>query len=232
MGQLLLSRITPARPSAVCGVDYASPITLKTWKGRGAKTSKGWMCIFVCFVTSALHLEIVTDYSVDSFIAAFRRFTGRQGVCRTLHSDCGTTFQGADTLIRQLFKEGTQQASQLAAVFTKDGTEWRFNPPAAPHMGEKWEAAVKSVKFHLNRTIGDSLFTYEELSTLLVQIEAVLNSRPLEPLSADSTDISVLTPAHFLVSEPLVTLPEPSLKDVPMPRLYRWQFIQQRLQSF
>ncbi|XP_034945085.1 uncharacterized protein [Chelonus insularis] len=232
MGQLPLSRITPARPFAVCGVDYAGPITLKTWKGRGAKTSKGWMCIFVCFVTSALHLEIVTDYSADSFIAAFRRFTGRRGVCRTLHSDCGTTFQGADTLIRQLFKQGTQQASQLAAAFTKDGTEWRFNPPAAPHMGEKWEAAVKSVKFHLNRTIGDSLFTNEELSTLLVQIEAVLNSRPLEPLSADSTDISALTPAHFLVGELLVILPEPSLENVPMPRLTRWQFIQQRLQSF
>ncbi|XP_034934693.1 uncharacterized protein [Chelonus insularis] len=232
MGQLPLSRITPARPFAVCGVDYAGPITLKTWKGKSAKTSKGWMCIFVCFVTSALHLEIVTDYSADSFIPAFRRFTGRRGVCRTLHSDCGTTFQGADTLIRQLFKQGTQQFSQLAAVFAKDGTDWKFNPPAAPHMGGKWEAAVKSVKFHLNRTIGDSLFIYEELSTLLVQIEAVLNSRPLEPLSADSTDISALTPAHFLVGEPLVTLPEPSLEDVPMPRLSRWQFIQQRLQSF
>ncbi|XP_034944944.1 uncharacterized protein [Chelonus insularis] len=203
MGRLPLSRITPARPFAVCGVDYAGPITLKTWKGRGAKTSK-----------------------------AFRRFTGRRGVCRTLHSDCGTTFQGADTLIRQLFMQGTQQFSQLAAVFAKDGTDWKFNLPAAPHMGGKWEAAVKSVKFHLNRTIGDSLFTYEELSTLLVQIEAVLNSRPLEPLSADSTDISALTPAHFLVGEPLVTLPEPSLEDVPMPSLSRWQFIQQRLQSF
>ncbi|XP_034938542.1 uncharacterized protein [Chelonus insularis] len=216
MGQLPLSRITPARPFAVCGVDYAGPITLKTWKGRVAKTSK----------------EIVTDYSADTFIAAFRRFTGRRGVCRTLLSDCGTTFQGADTLIRQLFKQGTQHASQLAAVFAKDGTEWRFNPPAAPHMGGKWEAAVKSVKFHLNRTIGDSLFTYGELSTLLVPIEAVLNSRPLEPLSADSTDISALTPAHFSVGEPLVTLPEPSLEDVPLLRLSRWQFIQQRLQSF
>ncbi|XP_034946639.1 uncharacterized protein [Chelonus insularis] len=207
MGQLPLSRISRGRPFAVCDGDYAGLITLKTWKGRGAKTSEGWMCIFVCFVTSALHLRIATDYSADSFIAAFRRFTGRRGVCRTLHSDCGTTFQGADTLIRQLFKQGTQQASQLAAVFTKDGIEWRFNPPAAPHMGGKWEAAVQSVKFNLNRTVGDSLFTYEEPSPPLVQIEEVLNSKPLEPLSADSTDISALTPAHFLVGEPLVTLP-------------------------
>ncbi|XP_034944390.1 uncharacterized protein [Chelonus insularis] len=173
MGQLPLSRITPARPFAVCGVDYAGLITLKTWIGRGTKTSKGWMCIFVCFVTSALHLEIVTDYSADSFIAAFRRFTGRRGDCRTLHSDCGTAFRGADTLIRQLFKQRTQQASQHAAVFTKDGTEWRFNPPAAPHIGGKWEAAVKSVKFDLNRTIGDSFFTYKELFTLLVHVQKI-----------------------------------------------------------
>ena len=73
----------------------------------------------------------------------------------------------------------------MALLLTNDGTKWSFNPPAAPHFGGKWEAAVKSVKYHLRRTIGDTALTYEELTTLLVQIEAVLNSKPLQPLSDD-----------------------------------------------
>jgi len=213
-------------------VDYAGPLSLKSWKGRGAKITKGWICIFVCFTTSAVHIEVVSDYSADSFIAAFRRFTRRRGICRTLHSDCGTTFKGADILIRQLFKQGTEEFKAITATLANNGTEWKYIPPAAPHMGGKWEAAVKSVKHHLTRTVGDTLFTYEELNTLLIQIESILNSRPLEPLTEDPSDFSALTPAHFLIGESIATLPEPSLENVHSTRLSRWQFIQQRLQSF
>lgn len=91
---------------------------------------------------------------------------------------------------------------------------------------------VKSIKFHLRRTIGETLLTFEELTTLLTQVEAILNSRPLEPLSDDPEDISVLTPGHFLIGNPLTTIPEPSLDDLEISRLSRWQFIQQRVQQF
>lgn len=232
MGQLPQVRITPSRSFAFTGVDYAGPLTLRTWKGRGAKTCKGWLCVFVCLTTSAIHIEVVSDYSSDSFVAAFRRFTGRRGICKTLYSDCGTTFQGADTELKRLFTQWTREAQQLACILTNDGTDWKFNPPAAPHMGGKWEAAVKSIKHHLNRTVGDTAFTFEELSTLMTQIEAVLNSRPLEPLSNDPDDLAALTPAHFLIGEPLITVPGPSLLDRPLNRLTRWQLIQQRLQYF
>jgi len=70
MGQLPKSRITPSRPFLNSGVDYAGPYTLKTWKGRGAKTYKAYFVVFVCFSTSAVHLELVTDYTTDGFIAA------------------------------------------------------------------------------------------------------------------------------------------------------------------
>lgn len=80
-------------------------------------------------------------------------------------------------------------------------------------MGGKREAGVKSVKYHLRRTIGELTLSFEEFTTLLIQIEAILNSRPMEPLSDDPEDLSVLTPGHFLIGESLTTIPEPSLLD-------------------
>lgn len=94
---------------------------------------------------------------------------------------------------------------KLIPLLANDGTQWRFIPPGAPHFGGKWEAGVKSVKHHLRRVMESHLLTYEEMTTLLNQIEAVLNSRPLCPLTDDSEDLSALTPGHFLIGESLST---------------------------
>ncbi|XP_015122514.1 uncharacterized protein LOC107044942 [Diachasma alloeum] len=147
--------------------------------------------------TSALHLEAATDYSADGFIAAYRRFVSRRGRCKNLFSDCGTNFVGADKELKRLFSVGSKEFQRLSAVCLEDGTRWSFNPPGASHFGVKWEAAVKSVKYHLSRTIRDTTLTFEELSTLLTQIEAVLNSRPLQALSEDPDDGLCLTPGYF-----------------------------------
>lgn len=117
-------------------------------------------------------------------------------------------------------------------MVANNGTTWHFNSSLAPHFGSKWEAAVKSTKFHLLRTIGDSILIYEELSTLLTQIEAIQNSRPLSLLSDDSDDVSALTLGHFLIGEPLNTIPEPNLFDQPTSRLTRWQLLGQKVEHF
>lgn len=223
MGQLPLPRVTPSRPFMNTGVDYAGPIYLKTWSGRSAKVYKGYIAIFVCMSTSAVHIEIVTDYTTEAFIAAFKRFTGRRGICATLFSDCGTNFVGADKALRQRFDNASKELKELADLLANDSTGWRFNPPSAPHFGGKWEAAVKSTKYHLLRTIGESILTFEKLTTLMTQIEAILNSRPLTPLSDDSDDLAVLTPGHFLIGQPLSIIPEPNLIEKPMNRLTQWQ---------
>lgn len=77
MGQLPVKRVTPSRPFLHAGVDYAGPISLKTWKGKASRTYKAYICLFVCEATSALHLELVTDYTAEAFIAAYKRFTAR-----------------------------------------------------------------------------------------------------------------------------------------------------------
>ena len=82
---------------------------------------------------------------------------------------------------------------------------WTFIPPRAPNFGGLWEAGIKSVKNHIKRIIGESHLSYEEAYTLLVRIEAVLNSRPLTPLSNDPNDLTALTPGHFLIGHPLTS---------------------------
>ncbi|XP_046802094.1 uncharacterized protein LOC124418771 [Lucilia cuprina] len=232
MGQLPSIRTIPARPFLHSGVDYAGPLSIKTWRGRGAKQYKGYIALFVCLSTSAVHLEVASDYSVDGFLAAFKRFVSRRGVCSTLTSDCGTNFIGADAELKRLFTQCSKEYSKLSTILANDGTQWKFNPPSAPHFGGKWEASVKSVKFHLRRIIGDTALTYEELTTLLAQIEAVLNSRPLCALSDDPSDVNAITPAHFLIGSALNAVPEPSVLDFSVSRLSRLQLIQQMIESF
>ncbi|KMQ88503.1 pao retrotransposon peptidase superfamily [Lasius niger] len=179
-----------------------------------------------------IHIEVVTDYTTDAFIAAYKRFTGRRGICATLQSDCGTNFVGADAELKRQFKSSSKELHHLASLLANDNTIWRFNPPSAPHFGGKWEAAVKSTKFHLQRVLKDTVLTYEEMTTITVQIEAVLNSRPLCPLSDDANDYSALTPGHFLIGEAPTAIPEPNLSVEKTSRLTRWQLLRQKVDHF
>ncbi|XP_044764471.1 uncharacterized protein LOC123321032 [Coccinella septempunctata] len=191
-------------------------------RGRGAKVLKAYLCLFVCFTTKALHLELVSDLSSEAFLAALKRFIARRGRCNRLFSDGGTNFKGAQ---RELLNN-----MKYAAEAEK--MDWDFNPPSAPHFGGLWEIGIKSVKTHLYKLVGDQVLTYEELYTVFVQIEAVLNSRPLCPLSTDPNDLSVLTPGHFLTLAPLSDLPEPDLSNLSMNRLSRWQLLTRLHQDF
>ena len=120
----------------------------------------------------------------------------------------------------------------MATFLNNEGIEWHLNPPHATHFGGLWESAVKSSKHHLRRVIGNQQLTFEELYTLLTQVESCLNSRPLTPLSSDSRDLNPLTPGHFLIGDALTALPHPNLRDITNNRLGRYQLIQQMLQHF
>lgn len=187
-------------------MDYAGPILVRTTKGRGHRAHKAFIAVFVCLSTKAVHLEVVSDYTTEAFLAAFRRFTSRRGLCSEMYSDCGTTFVGADRALQNLLRAASPDGRLIASTVAMEGVKWHFNPPAAPHFGGLWEAAVKSTKHHLRRVIGETTLTYEELNTFLAQVEACLNSRPLRPLSDDPDDVSALTPGHFLIGAPLLAV--------------------------
>lgn len=213
MGHLPAERTRPSRPFLIAGVDYAGPVPLRTSKGRGHKSIKGYICLFVCLSSKAVHLEAVSDLSSASFLAAFKRFISRRGHCQRLVSDNGTNFRGAARELRAMFNAASEFYKESAASLAGDGTDWAFIPPSAPHFGGLWEAGVKSVKYHLRRVVGDACLTYEEMSTLLAQVEACLNSRPLHALSGDPSDLAALTPGHLLIGEALTAVPTPSSTD-------------------
>lgn len=99
-------------------------------------------------------------------------------------------------------------------------------PPTSPHFGGLWEAAVRSVKFHLKRVIGDANLTFEELYTLLTQVEAILNSRPLVAMDNEDVDsINVLTPSHFLIGE-ILTSPAEKCFETNLSLRSRWDIVQ------
>ncbi|XP_076661119.1 uncharacterized protein LOC143364992 [Halictus rubicundus] len=233
MGQLPASRVTPARPFSTCGVDYAGPFLTKE-RTRSKVTVKAYLCVFVCFVTKAVHLELATDLSTDAFINCFRRFIARRGRCHCIVSDNGTNFIGARNELAELniLIKDKKHNEKVANALNRESIEWRLIPPHSPHFGGLWEGAVKSAKYHLTRVIGDQRLTFEELYTLLTQIESCLNSRPLSPLSSDPTDLNPLTPGHFLIGTALTTLPSQDIRDIKVTRLNRYQLVQQMVQHF
>jgi hypothetical protein len=121
---------------------------------------------------------------------------------------------------------------EVASTLAQDGTTWSFIPPYTPHFGGLWEAGVKSVKSLLLKAIGPRTLTFEEMTTYLAQVEACLNSRPLTPLSSDASDITALTPAHFLLGSTLGLVPEPPIDEDPSKLLVRWRQVQQAQQCF
>ncbi|GFW08039.1 uncharacterized protein TNCV_2978081 [Trichonephila clavipes] len=130
----------------------------------------------------------------------------------------------------RVFSQG--KTEEIMDFLSKEQIKWNFNPPSAPHFGGLWEAVVKSLKYHLKRVIGNSILSHEGFLTLVVQIEAVLNSRPICPISNDPNDVETLTPAHFLVGSSLFAVPDPDYTEIPMNRLSRWQLVQRMNQHF
>ena len=121
-------------------------------------------------------------------------------------------------------KKLPQSTSQMAKVedfLATERCEWKFVPPYGPHFGGLREAAVKSMKFHLRRTLGSQVATYEELCTLLPEIEACLNSRTLCALPDDPLNPTYLSPGHFIIGEPHTKLPAANFADVKCNRLFR-----------
>lgn len=234
MGDLPKPRITPSPPFYHTGVDFTGAVDVKLNKGRGVRTSKGYIAVFVCMATKAVHLELVTDLTTQTFILALKRMAARRGCPAHLYSDNGTNFVGTDRELRRQMQENkTLNHGVLATTLAEQGIQWHFNAPSWPSAGGIWEAAVASMKKHLKRVLGEQKLTYEEFQTLLTQIEACLNSRPLCPLTEDPDDAeNCLTPGHFLIGRPIISIPQENLQEQNISPRRRWQLTEKMFQGF
>ena len=159
-----------------------------------------------------MHIEAVSDLTMtEAFIAGLRLFIARRGHPTLIWSDNGSNFVGANHELEYYqFLEQQMTKGMISEFCSTRNTEWRFIPEHIPNFGGLWAAAVKSAKIHLNRILGNVKLAYKELSTILVQVEACLNSRPLIPIhTPDDDGIEVLTPGNFLIGRPLCALPDP-----------------------
>ena len=148
--------------------------------------------------------------------------------------DNGRNFVGAANELQKIkrFLQNTIDDTYLKRLFVQNHIKFRFCPPRAPHRNGLSEAVVKSAKRCIVKVIGDTHLTLEEMLTLIVKIEATVNSRPLTPMSDDPNDLNCLTPGHFLVGDHLMSTNELYVSQIQTTRLSRWQRIQQLQQHY
>lgn len=195
---------------------------------------KAYIANFVCFVTKGTHLEIVLDLTAESFIQVLKRFIARRLHPSSVWSDNATNFHGANNIImaqQQLVLNEKDQHIIMNFCATQH-LKWKFIPARSPHFGGLWESSVKSFKSHFKKVVNNTALTYEEMLTLINQIEAILNSRPITPLSSNPNDPQPLTPAHLMMGGPITALYEKSLINIPDNRLTNWQKLTKMVQSF
>lgn len=221
--------VTPDFPFVSVGVDFAGPFMTLNRKGRGSKLVKSYLCLFICMRYKCVHLEAVSSLSMEDFVLALRRFISRRGKPLEIFSDNGRNFVAAAKELGAFLKANNQSLSDFA---TQEGIKFSFIPAYSPHFGGIWESGIKCAKHHLTKVIGNSNLTFEEIQTLFTQVEAILNSRPLCPMSSNPNDLLSLSPGHFLIGRPLTTFPSPSLRDVNPNRLQQYQKQEQIRQHF
>ena len=162
---------------------------------NGRASHKIWLAIFSCCVTRAVHAEIVYKLDSDSLINAITRFTSRRPGVRTFISDRGTNMIGANAILR---REWNAWRETVAPELHKKGLEWTFIPAGTPHYGGIWERVVGLFKKHITSATRGDILHVDTFNTIVVEIEGILNRRPLTPMSDDPNDTESITPAHIL----------------------------------
>ena len=205
MADLPSERITPSAPFTHVGVDVFGHWEIRTLKTRGgALQSKRWACLFCCFSTRAIHIEILESMDTSCFINALRRFFALRGKATNLYSDCGSNFVGTCNEFRQFYQVDSNLEKVRSFLCTQDCT-WNFNPPHASHMGGVWERLIGVCRRIFDSILADCRvhkLTHESLSTFMAEIVGMVNSRPLVPVSTDPECPFNLTPNTLLTQKP------------------------------
>jgi len=198
-------RVSDDPPFSHTGLDFAGPMYIRSG-GSADNLSKVYVCLFTCASTRAVHLELTCSLNVDSFLLAFRRFVGRRGLPVTLISDNAKTFRCSSKEVQLICR-----SSAVQRYLTNQRIMWKFSVAKAPWWGGFWERMVQTVKRSLRKVIGRATLQVDELNTLLIEVEAIVNSRPLTFVYDDTEGVSYpLTPSHLINGRRLASSPSAS----------------------
>ena len=211
MGDLPEDRLSTEPPFTYCGIDMFGPFLVKD----GRKTQKRYGAMFTCLSSRAVHIETTNSMTTDSFIQALRRFLSRRGNVRIIRSDNGTNFVGASIELKKAF--GEMDKRRIKEFLMEMGGEWimwKFNPPTASNMGGAWERQIRTARSILSSLLmhhGERL-NDESLRTLLVEVEGIINSRPLTVDNiGDVNSILPLSPMQLLSLKTKIVMPPPGV---------------------
>ncbi|XP_054863943.1 uncharacterized protein LOC129348185 [Amphiprion ocellaris] len=231
MADLPEDRLVMEPPFTRVGLDVFGPWTVVTRRTRGGSAeSKRWAVLFSCLGTRAVHIEVIESMSTSSFINALRRFFAVRGPSKVLRSDRGTNFIGACKELKIRSDD-----SEIQDYLSKEGCTWTFNTPHSSHMGGSWERMIGIARRILDAMLLQSSptrLTHEVLASLMAEVMAIINARPLVPITTDSDTPTVLTPSMLLTQKAgAAPAPEGSydIKD-----MYRkqWQHVQSLADAF
>lgn len=170
------------------GVDFAGPLYVKDIYAESLQMHKAYILLFTCATTRNMHIELTPNMSTPCLLRALRRFIGRRGKCKMVISDNFKTF---------LSKE-------LKIYLRQEGVTWKFILAKSPWWGAFYERLIRIIKESLKKCVGKSKLSYEEMDTILIEIEGVINSRPLTYIYGDDLD-EALTPSHLLIGRRLLS---------------------------
>ena len=192
--------VNEAPPFTHTAVDFAGPLYVR--RTNHSEGEKVWICLFTCCVTRALHLELVNELSTPAFIRCLKKFTARRGLPRRIVSDNAKTFKAAAKAIEAMLNHPDLKGHLLNLK-----VEWNFNLEKAPWWGGLFERVVKSTKRCLRKMIGQARLSFDEMHTAVLEVESILNSRPLTYTTSEDIE-EPLTPSHLLVGRRLLSLPD------------------------
>ncbi|XP_033121323.1 uncharacterized protein LOC117120393 [Anneissia japonica] len=226
MRDLPAARLQLFKPVFHCtGIDCFGPMHIKV----GRRTEKRWGIVYKCMTVGAVHLELLESMDTDAFLLSLRRFISWRGQPAKIYSDCGTNFKSGDKELRAAFDLMTANLREELRPYM---VEFHFNPPNAPHFGGLWERAVRSVKTALKVAIGEQLVAEPVLLTLLVEVEGILNSRPLGYTSTDPRDANPVTPNVLLMGRLDPTMPQVVYTENDLLTKKRWKHSQVLMDHF
>ena len=192
-------RVEESALFSVTGIDFTGALCIRQPNGN---EGKAYICLFTCATTRAVHLEVVTSISADSFLQAFRRFVSRKSLPKLIISDNATTFQSTSTYLKTFF-----DSTSVRDTFANMGIDWQFIPKRAPWYAGWWEILIGLTKTALKKIVERANLSLETLQTVVTEIETIMNDRPLTYVSLNMDDPEPLTPAHLLYGRRITTLP-------------------------